>query len=442
MFLITYADETDKTNLFTITGLNDTMGVSVDGSNVILDSTALNGKTGTISISGGDYKLSLAANVDTLQDTLDGWHAVDSNLAYFEGRRGDYFSLSDDSLSVTYYASIAGDNKVELSGVTGSPIVDGTTVKLTENNFDNAAIVSNAGGYKFSLSGDLKDKTFTGSAEADTIENGGQSLAIDAGGGNDSIVNSGSNVSINGGLGNDLITLSGGTNSSVNVTLGDDTINVGSAITEFTVIGFNTGDVLNFASDVTAATYDSGTLKVTAGDKNINVKNATAPANRTETWLSFTGPAAIYGKTSGNDYLTNAKQITYGTADAETYFTLSGINDTAGVEVSVADEKVTVNEAALNMNATSTYTVNLSGGNYTLDFKGTTTSNQVAETLTGSGGNYSYTSAYVPAHFTGSNKTYTFQPATTPTTFTISGLNGRYTRRQYHSRQYHCQNLQ
>ena len=86
--------------------------------------------------------------------------------------------------------------------------------------------------------------------------------------------------------------------------------------------------------------------------------------------------------------------------------------------VTITGDKVTVEETALDMTATATYTVKLAGDKFTLDFKGNTSTSETPAKLDGG----VYTSAYTSAHFTGSGKEYTFVPATSPTTFKINGL--------------------
>ena len=271
---------------FTIGGLNNALTVeslngndspvTVDSKTVTLGAGALD--TQNVTISGDDYKLTLAADVDTVQDTLDGWHSTGSNLAYFEGRRGDYFSLSDDSLSVTYHASVEGTKQVELSNITGTPTLDATTVKLTANNFsdDTVSVVSNAGDYKFSLSGDFNQKSFTGTS------------------GSDSIISSGNNVSINGGLGNDTINLTGGEGVTVNVNSGDDLISVGSAVTSFTVQDFKAGDLIKLTNAVDSLSIDSGKLK--AGSVTVNGIDSVVTAQND--WSVGTGSIIYRGWTN------------------------------------------------------------------------------------------------------------------------------------------------
>ena len=100
-------------------------------------------------------------------------------MAYLAGGTSEYYSLSGDGRSVTYNASVAGSNVVELRGIKGTPSFIDNTVNLTADNFaSNVSVLSNAGSYEFALSSDLSGKTFAGATNADTISNSGNSVRI------------------------------------------------------------------------------------------------------------------------------------------------------------------------------------------------------------------------------------------------------------------------
>ena len=245
--------------LFTISGITSTVGVSLSGNEVTLNAEALNGITGTVSISG-DYKLVLASDVDTVAENTSGWTTLSNgNVAYFESGKGSYYSLSSDGKSVSYIASVAGSNNaVVLSGVKGTPTLSGSTVNLNANNFnDNVGVVSNAGNYQFSLSGDFDGKKFTGTSGADTITNSGANLTIDGGNSDDSITNSGANVSIVGG--NDIDTIN---SSGENVTIiggeGADKISLGAGADSNLIYAQGNDTIYGFKAD--------STLSIAGGD--------------------------------------------------------------------------------------------------------------------------------------------------------------------------------
>ena len=319
--------------------MNDTTGVSVDGSNVILDSTALNGKTGTISISSGDYKLSLAADVVTEAPDLGATFELSGNTAaYYTTRKGDYYSGSGTT-SITYNPSVASNDSIVISGITdvSSLDVSGTGVTINVNAIaDGGATLTKAdASYSFTINGTregtVPDKTFTlgdtvnnavnnssyhmklvGNAQANTFTNSGYTVIIeggagddtitntsydvkvDGGAGNDSIISSGNNVSINGGLGNDTINLTGGEGVTVNVNSGDDLISVGSAVTSFTVQDFKAGDLIKLTNAVDSLSIDSGKLK--AGSVTVNGIDSVVTAQND--WSVGTGSIIYRGWTN------------------------------------------------------------------------------------------------------------------------------------------------
>lgn len=181
--------------LCTISGLNlaASDNISIDDTKIILNAAALNNVTGTVSISG-DYQLSLADDVDTSIDNLDdSWRTYSNgnSYAYYTGGTGSYYSLSADNKSVSYHESLPGTAQVELSGVQDNlSTPENKIVKLTADNFSsNVSVVSNAGEYQFSLSGDFGGKTFKGTSGADSIVNEGTHISINSGAGDDLITN-------------------------------------------------------------------------------------------------------------------------------------------------------------------------------------------------------------------------------------------------------------
>ena len=261
---ITYDSLSSSSTFFTITGITSTVGVSLSGKDVTLYNTALNGVTGTVSISGGDYKLKLASDVPTVSTVTSGWKTLTSgNVAYLEGSKTAYYLLSGDSKSVTYNASVAGAKKVEFSGVKGTPTLSNGIVSLTANNFNsNVGVVSNDGKYQFALSGSFGNKKFTGASGVDTITNNGSNIVIDGSAGNDKITNNGSNVSIVGGAGNDTVTNSG---FSVTITGG-----AGNDVFSYSKGSFK---ITDYTANVDKVSLDIAKVEdVTLSNKDITLK--------------------------------------------------------------------------------------------------------------------------------------------------------------------------
>ena len=183
---ITHVDG-GKEIFFTLSGVKLTAEITSENNVIKLTEANLNGEN--VTLTGEGYTLALASDVDTTKDNISKWTKLSGgNVAYLEGGTGEYYSLNDANTTVTYNESVAGANKVELSGVKDTLTLNKGVVSLTANNFkSNVRVKSNAGGYSFTLSGDFQNKTFTGTANADKIKNIGSNLVINGGTGNDSL---------------------------------------------------------------------------------------------------------------------------------------------------------------------------------------------------------------------------------------------------------------
>ncbi len=275
---------------------------SLSGNNVILNNTALaNRKSNTISISGGDYKLVLAGGVDTIKENTSGWKTLTSgNVAYLEGGTGEYYSLAGNGKSVTYYPSVAGTNKVEFSGVKGTPTLNGKTISLAATNFNsNVAVVSNAGKYSFNLNGDIGGKTFTGTAKAD------------------SITSNGSNVTVNGGKGNDVFIFSKGTSTIADYTSNADKISLNAA--QISDVSLNNNDIILKLGSNDALTIANGK------NKKITVKN---------------GKTVQY--IFGDHVIFNAGKTSASLTSAATNFSSSGYSSLVSVDATKTSNAVNI----------------------------------------------------------------------------------------------------
>ena len=224
---ITYKSAVDATNLFTLSGVKSTDGITIQNNVVTLTKSNLNGAN--VTLTGEGYTLALASDVDTTKETISEWVTLSGgNVAYLAGGSGEYYSLDSAKTTVTYNASVAGANKVDFRGVKGTPTLNKGVVSLTASNFNsNVSIMSNAGGYSFALSGDFKNKTLTGTANTDKIKYVGSNLVINGGKGNDSLVGGNSADTFSGGAGNDKL-LGGAGNDSLSGGDGADTLSGGS----------------------------------------------------------------------------------------------------------------------------------------------------------------------------------------------------------------------
>ena len=186
---IKYTTAKTAIDLFTLSGIKSTSGIAVDTSKktVTLKAANLNAKNVTFSANSGGYTMALASDVDTTKENISKWTTLSSgNVAYLKDGSGSYYALDSKKTAVTYNASVESANQIEFSGVKGTPTLSGSSVKLTASNFNsNVSVKSNAGGYTLALSGDFKNKTLTGTANADKITSSGSNLVISGGKGND-----------------------------------------------------------------------------------------------------------------------------------------------------------------------------------------------------------------------------------------------------------------
>ena len=141
---------------------------------------------------------------------------------------------------IIYSKKKTGSAQVVLSGLTKNakltaPSNKVLTIAATALG-KNTSLKSNSGNYSLKLTGDMKGKTFTGTANADTINIAASNAAVIGGNGNDKLTLSGSNITVTGGKGNDVFVYEKGDNVIADFTAGDK-ISLGTAITKSTVSG-------------------------------------------------------------------------------------------------------------------------------------------------------------------------------------------------------------
>ena len=196
------------------------------------------------------------------------------------------YNLADNS--ITYVAG-STTNKLELKGIATKPSApknDIVTLKLA-NFSDNLSVVSNSGGYKFSIAkGTYNNKIFTGSKGEDTIKSAAASLKINAGKGNDSITNTGANVSINAGAGNDYI-LSTGKNVTMLGGTGNDSLWGSSYADNFIYSSGDGKDIIFGFDDNDTLTLDSLDFKASYS-KSKDAVTLKFDTNNTITFKDFT----------------------------------------------------------------------------------------------------------------------------------------------------------
>ncbi|MBR3499457.1 MAG: hypothetical protein IKO05_10750, partial [Selenomonadaceae bacterium] len=182
---ITYSAPTTKT--FEFSGLDDDTSVKnfyLSGDVITVGKAAMKTDGTPVKLLTDGYSLKLGKNMAAPTDNAG---TLDGGVYTFGGQTAGY-TLSDDAQSITY--SAATDPTLKLSGVASKlkAPADGVAVLEAENFNKNLKIVSNAGGFTFSVeAGDYSGKVLTGSADGDYITSAGDNLKISAGAGNDTL---------------------------------------------------------------------------------------------------------------------------------------------------------------------------------------------------------------------------------------------------------------
>lgn len=386
-----------ETTLFTISGITSTSNVTVDtdDNTVTIGAGALT--TSNVSISSG-YTLVLGDDVEA-PTTDSGWSVSGTTYAYKETSTIAGYELDTVNNQIIYTPATNGATLVQLSGLKSEPYIDGNNIMLSADNFStNVTVNSNANGYAFNLNTDnYSKKSFTGTANADSIYNSGSSIivngangddytfnngsqvTINAGNGDDTIVNDGDNISINGGAGDDSIDFNSGDNVTINVASGNDTINLGN-VTSFVVQSFSSGDAIQLAALADSLGTVSG--GITAG--NVTISGITSLSTASNQLSLRSGVATYYTKiTAGATLNEDNDAIIYTAASTSNLFTLRGVTSTVGIDVS--DSVVTVSESALG-----TSNVSISSDDYKLALGSNVSSSSIADAWLQSGTAYAY----------------------------------------------------
>jgi len=347
---VKYTAEVPKELLFTISGIATITNAAVSGTVVTLGKDNLKATDVTLTnLSTASYSLSLGSNVAASAVALpSAWNYDEGKATYVTGAVSSYYSLSSPT-EIVFNASVAGASAVVLDGVAGTNLaaLSGTTVNLTAADFSasGVTVISGSESYAFSLAtGDYKGYTFTGMSIADTVNSGGN------------------NIAINVGADNDLINLTDGTGATLTLGDGNDTINVGTGVKEFTVTDFTKDDVIvgSFSSIVAI----SGGIQV--GD--VTIKGITDVAGISNNWAPSGANISYVSTSTSGATLDGGKVTLVDTAGGtSTLFTIFGVNSTLGV--SLDNTTVTLGQPAL-ADKKANDTVSLSGAGYTLALSG------------------------------------------------------------------------
>lgn len=145
---ITYTAEVPATDLFTLSNVKTTDGISVDGNTVTLTVENLDGKP--VTLEGGDYQLKLSGTVDGVLKTTAAEVASLSAGKYTAAKTAETYTVAADGASIIYAAQTGGDS-CEISGLSSSAelgknvLVDGTTITLNSGALTSDTVTINEG---------------------------------------------------------------------------------------------------------------------------------------------------------------------------------------------------------------------------------------------------------------------------------------------------------
>ncbi len=315
----------------------------------------------------------------------------------FDGGAGtDTYNFTSATNGVTL-SLLLGSNQVTNDGfgnvetisnvenITGSNFVDNITGSAAAN-----VLIGNNG--NDTLNGDAGNDNIQGGAGNDTIDGGGDNDTID-GGANDDIIQGGSgDDSIIGGSGND--TIDGGTHTAVGASTGGDTADYSAATTVTTV------DLTTIGVNATGTSIGNDTLtnieNVTGGTAN-DVLRGDANSNRL---TGNNGDDTLNGR-GGNDFL-------FGGANNDT---LIGGAGTDALDGGTGFDTADYSTAAGAIN------VNLATGAVSNDGDGGTDTLTAIESIIGTSGNDTVSSAHNNYTLSGGTGTDTLNYA-----FTTQGI--------------------
>ncbi|MBO4780673.1 MAG: hypothetical protein J5497_08555, partial [Selenomonadaceae bacterium] len=312
---VVYTPEKSATDLFTLSGIKSTDGITVEGNVVTL--TAKNLGTSTVTISEG-YTLNLSgvSAPVTTSEHFDG-------TIYKSSIRTAGYTLADNKKSVSYTSAIKERNLFTLTGVktTDGIVVDGKTVTLTAKNLGNEDVTISEG-YTLKLSGVFAPVTTAAHFDGTTYKSA---------------------------------------SNTAGYTLENNKITYTAAIKEknlFTLTGVKTTDgIIVDGKTVTLTAKNLGTSDVTISEGyTLKLSGVEAPKTTAEHFDGF----AYKSSSNTAGYTLENNKITY-TAEksATTLFTLSGVKNTN--DVTVSGKIVTVSNSSLNKKD-----VKLTGNSYTL----------------------------------------------------------------------------
>ena len=306
---ITYTAAISETDLFTISGVKSTSGITISGKTVTVPNSALNQEKVTIT---GGYSLALADDVTKTSTTAAGWNMSGNTAVYKNSAISAGYKLENNQIS---YVAASGGEKITVSGVKSLDglSISGKTVTVTANSL-NKSDVTISNGYTLALQGVAAPKYTNAHFDGTTYKS---------------------------------------SSNTEGYTLADNKITYTAAITEtdlFTISGVkSTSGIMISGNKVTVpnSALNQGTVTITGGYILSLADDVTKTSTTADGW-SFNGNTAVY-KNSGvvAGYKLANNQISYVSASGgEILIKIDGVKSADGI--SLSGNTITVGAAALN----------------------------------------------------------------------------------------------
>ena len=328
---ITYTAAIPETDLFTISGVKSTSGITISGKTVTVPNSALN--QGTVTITGG-YTLALADDVKKTSTTAAGWSINGSTAVYKNSGVVAGYKLANNQIS--YIAASGGETLITVEGVKSA---DGISLSGNTITIGAAALNQNtvtvSSGYNLSLASDAPTPQVTAAhwelnGSTATYKNNYTSAGYSVA--NNQIVY---NSAVGG---EDLITVDG-VKSLDGIFRNGNTITVGAAALNQGIVTVNNGYTLTLANDAT-------TPQITAAHWELNSTTATYKNTSTSAGYSVVNNQIVYNEANGGEDL----------------ITVNGVKSLDGI--SQSGSTITIANSSLNQSnvtISNGYTLNLQG---------------------------------------------------------------------------------
>ena len=159
--LISYVEDTPATNLFTLSGVKSTDGITVRNNVVTLTAANLNNQDATIL--GDGYTLALANGIKPPTFDEGGWTFSGTTATYTSESNTDGYTLAGDKKVVTYTPAHDADISLKVYGVKSLDglSLSGTTVTVAASSLDKQTVTISKG-YTLAIADDVEQPSTRG----------------------------------------------------------------------------------------------------------------------------------------------------------------------------------------------------------------------------------------------------------------------------------------